>query len=157
MRNDKQALLRRLPVNTKPMEVSNRTLVTMFTALLELGNRSMANTLADLKVGRLLHALAPTCEPIQPARQRIIARFSDGRDVEGMSESASQVHQALLNAELADYDGAVIEVAMPTMRITQDDLPKEKPGDGGWKNAAQLGAITSGLDILFEFPEEPKE
>ena len=144
-------------MKTETMTVSNRALRGMFGALGILGNRSMANTLADLKVGRLIHHLAPVCEPIGPARQRMIAEFSNGRDLESLTETAAQILAAQLTSELADFDADEIEVKMPVIRIRQDDLPKEKPGDDGWKNAAQLGAIISDLGVLFEFPEEPKE
>ena len=144
-------------MKTEPMTVSNRTLRGMFAALGILGNRSMANTLADLKVGRLLHHLAPMCEPIGPARARIAAEFANGHDVEGLSEAAAQMLATGLAAKVAEFDEEEIEFDMPTMRIVHNDLPKEKPGDDGWKNAAQLGAITSDLGVLFEFPAESKD
>ncbi len=144
-------------MNTKKTTVSNKTLRVMFQALGVLGNRSMANTLADLKVGRLLNHLAPVCEPIIPARAKITSEAMDGADVDGLGLAGLEVLQATVTEAQAIFDADEIEVDMPTMRIEQDDLPKEKPGDEGWKNAAQLGAITSDLGVLFTFPAEVKK
>ena len=141
-------------MRTEAKTMTNSDLRVMYGALGILGNRSCATAMSDLKVGRLLNALAAIAHPIGTARQRVSDEFTNGKDPDKMSAPALQIMAAQMASAIAEFDAAEEEFEIPTMRITPDDLPKEKPGDDGWKNGAQIGAISADLGVLFEWPDD---
>ena len=142
---------------TEEVEVSQHDLKGMFGALGILGNRFLPTMDSDIKVGRMAYMLAPAAEPLGPAKKKIMAAFGEEHDLEGLTETAASILAARMATLLDAEDQKIVKVQMPMARITKADLPKEKTGDDGWKNGAQLGAIISDLGMLFEYPDEPKE
>ena len=128
----------------------------MYGALTIMANRLLPTADTDLRVGRLIHALGPTCEPIAPARKRVPLDVSDGRDLENLSPADDRALALELSDALTAFDTQLVEVAMPTIRLTSADLPQAQSGEDGWKNGAQAAALMQNLGVLFEFPEEPK-
>lgn len=139
-----------------PQTVTNHTLRAMYGALSILGNRRLPTVTADVKVGRLLRALAPVVDPLQVARQRIVADVLADRDPNELSpleartlEAEVVKRQAELDAQLAPED-----FRMPAGMIELADLPAAMTGAEGWKNAEALGAITADLGPLFIFSDQ---
>lgn len=143
------------PVRSNEMEITKRALGVMHAALVVLGNRSMASVSADLKIGRLLNAISPDADLVSAGRQRITTDFVEEVNPEGSAVSA-EIAGVSLQQQLTDYDLEKITVEIPVIRLNKADLPKEKAGEGGWKNARNIGCLVSDLGVLFEFPSDEK-
>ncbi|HXG72578.1 MAG TPA: hypothetical protein VNJ04_18395 [Gemmatimonadaceae bacterium] len=140
------------------LTLTNKQVLAMSNALRLLGNRKMGSVTADLKVGRLIRLLAPHAEPIAETRQKIATFLIGDRDIEEMSAGESALMASKMVGMQATFDAMEIELDFPaSLKLTQADLPKERTGDDGWKNATQLGAITADLVQLYDFPAEPGE
>ncbi len=128
-----------------------RQLSRMFNAIVMLGNRSMANVGADLKVARFIRALQP--EAVALAKKREELRAPPAQEDKPALPAPAPEEIARLERALLDER---FEVALPlAFRLTEADLPKEKTGADGWKNADGLGAIVADLELLFDLSDEP--
>lgn len=144
------------------MKTTHRGLNGWWQALSELGARFAPTLPADIKTGRLLTPVKLAFEPIAHERARIANRLMQEKTeefgVKTMEELPKSVQRMLENAIVLaqlEWEQQEIEVAIPEgIRITQNDLPKERTGDEGWKNGAGLGGIISELGDLFELPKE---
>ncbi|HXG69475.1 MAG TPA: hypothetical protein VNJ04_02560 [Gemmatimonadaceae bacterium] len=140
------------------LKLTNKQVLAMSNALRNLGNRKMGSVTADLKVGRLIRLLAPHAEPIAETRQKIATDLIGDRDIEEMSVGESNLLASKMSAAQTELDMAECEIDLPaSLKLTLADLPKERTGDDGWKNATQLGAITADLGQFYDFPAEPGE
>ncbi|HXG71394.1 MAG TPA: hypothetical protein VNJ04_12385 [Gemmatimonadaceae bacterium] len=140
------------------LRLTNRQVLAMHTALRLLGNRKMGSVTADLKVGRLIRLRAPHAEPIAETRQKIATFLIGDRDIEEMSAGENNLLASKLVTMQTELDMAECEIELPaSLKLTEADLPKERAGDDGWKNATQLGAITADLGEFYDFPAEPGE
>lgn len=139
------------------VNISHGALQRMHSALVILGNRFMPSTPADIRVANLLKAVSDQHETIEAARTKIARRIIDEVGgpiaVDNLKSAAQQAVMLLIKEEQARFDAEKIEVVLPNKRITQNDLPKERQGEDGWKNGSQLGAIIADLGILFEMPK----
>jgi hypothetical protein len=123
----------------------------MQAALAVLGNRRMANIGADLKVARLLRALAPYAEPLEAVKRAaslaVVDELPEGAEFTALQEQVLGMRIAEKQTEL---DNQEIEIEVPlSYALKESDLPKEMTGADGWKNTAQLGAIISDLGSLY--------
>lgn len=133
--------------------LTNAKLQAMHAALSQLGNRRMALITGDLKVSRLLKAITPVVEALPAAKQRITSEALEGKNLQDLKQPEITAINAEIAAKQRALDEETVEIELPNIRLTEDDLPKEQKGEDGWKNAAQLGAIVADLDFLFEFKE----
>lgn len=134
--------------------LTNAKLQAMHAALAQLGNRRMALITGDLKVSRLLKAITPIVEGLPAAKQRITSEALEGKDLQNLKQPEITAINAEIAAKQRALDEETVEIELPNIRLTEDDLPKEQKGEEGWKNASQLGAIVADLDFLFEFKPE---
>lgn len=144
------------------MKTTHRGLNGWWQALSELGARFAPTISADIKTGRLLTPVKRAFEPIAHERARIANRMmQDALDEHGVKtiEDLPKSVQRMLDNAIAlaqqEWEQTEIEVELPEgLTITQNDLPKERSGEDGWKNGAGLGGIISELGDLFEKPKE---
>jgi len=145
------------------LKLSNNRIQRMYNALTVLGNRRMANINADLKVTRMLRALAGVVEPLEERRTsegaNLVIEETSGGSV-SLTPMQEEVLKILLAKKQAEIDSDIVEVDLPTQwALRVKDLPKEESGKDGWTNAAQLGALCADLGALFvdELPVEDEE
>lgn len=143
------------------MKLSRRSLCKQFICLTELGNRFAPTLAADIKVSKLLSAVAKEWEPIAIERAKIgtfaIRNALEMHGVKSLEELPESLQQLTIGeAKVAQdaWDAEEIEVTLPDTRITQNDLPKEKSGENGWQNGNGLAALVAGLGELFEYPKD---
>jgi len=132
------------------VQLTNREVQKLYNALSVLGNRKMATVGADLKVARLLRALAPLAEPLADTKKKAVQRA-----VGGVSDDISGVALQQLNMRLAaeqlEIDLATVEVELPLQfALKEVDLPKRKKDEDVENvDATGLGALAADLGILF--------
>ena len=133
--------------------LTNRALFRMYVALKTLGNRRMATVGADLKVGRLLRALAPLVEPLDAVKRRAAQDVLGAapKDVTGIPLSLVNL-AAVAAQEAIELD--TVDAALPLQfALKEADLPKRKSGDEDDPNATGIGALVADLGPLFLMPE----
>ena len=142
-------------VTSTQVEMTNKQLSQMYGALGILGNRQMNSRAADLKVARLIRAMAPDAESIIPLRVKIAGdALANIEDPEGISPLVSQQIAAKTAALQSEFDLLEVTVDLPSLRINEGDLPTTKKGDDGWQNGSQMGAIVADLGELFAFDDD---
>ena len=143
------------------MDTTHGVVRGMHTALSILGDRFMPNIKADIKVARLLVHFTPIVDPLNVERNKMAtktledAKQSKGTgDIDKLSNAAQQEVMALVVLAQQEWDNLPITLELPDIKIDQNDLPKERTGDDGWKNGSSLGSIIAGLGELFEYPKD---
>lgn len=139
------------------VKLTNRDLLNMYTALDTLGKRSMANVGADLKVGRLIKSIAPFADPLIAARNKIATDVMKDKKLEEMTIAEINKMNLEIMEKQKEIDDLSFTIELPLQfAIKEIDLPKEKTGSEGWKNADGLGNIVSSLGPLYIWDEEKK-
>lgn len=138
--------------------LTNRALGRMHNALKLLAMRSM-DLKVDLKVTRMLRILGPYVEPLDAARRKVIldvsAEVGEDAELTPMQEQIMGIH---IQERQAQLDGETVEIALPVQfALTADEMPKEKTGKDGWKNAEALAAIMDDLGPLYLMDEKDEE
>ena len=138
------------------LKLTNGQLQRMRAALAILGNRRMANLGADLKVARLLRALASYVEPLEAVKRKaalaMIDELGEGAELTGTQE---QVLAMRIAERQSEVDLQEVEVELPmSCAVKEADLPKAEAGPTGWSNAAQLGALLADLGPLYVMADE---
>ena len=141
---------------TDTVKLTNASLQRMRAALAILGNRRMANLGADLKVARLLRALAVYVEPLEAVKRKaalaVIDELGEGAE---LTRTQEQVLAMRIAEKQSEVDDAEVEVSLPMqLALREIDLPKEGQGKDGWMNNVQLGALIADLGPLYVFTEE---
>ena len=133
------------------LKLTNGQLQRMRAALAILGNRRMANLGADLKVARLLRALAAYVEPLEAVKRKAALALIDelGEGAE-LTRTQEQVLSMRIAEKQSEVDDAEVEVSLPmACALKEADLPKAETGPTGWANGAQLGALLADLGPLY--------
>jgi hypothetical protein len=125
-----------------------------------MGNRFLPSLPSDLKVAALLRIIAKENDASSTVRNKIPPRIMEQegvstQSIDKMPPLAQQMFVSKLNEAYTDFDSQTVELEFPDrLLITQNDLPKERAGDDGWKNGSMIGAIVADLNLLFEMPKE---
>ena len=133
------------------LKLTNGRLQQMHAALKILGNRKMANLGSELKVARLLRALAQYVEPLEIVKRRAtLELLGDPQEETKRTLLQEQVLTLRIVECQAGLDSQEAEVELPlSCALKEADLPKELSGADGWKNASQLGALIADLGPLY--------
>jgi len=141
---------------TDTVKLTNASLQRMRSALAILGNRRMANLGADLKVARLLRALAVYVEPLEAVKRKAALALIDelGEGVE-LTRTQEQVLAMRIAEKQSEVDDAEVEVSLPMSCILKEaDLPRELAGKDAWANNSQLGALVADLGPVYLMDED---
>jgi hypothetical protein len=133
---------------------TNAALVRMHSALGTLANRRMKTATGESRVGRWVSLLKPYVDPIQPARERIMLDMVGDLDVSKITPMEAQILSAKVSAAQREFDAEELEITLPGKPLKLIDMPEEKSGEDGWKNAAQLAAIIADLGPLYEIEDD---
>jgi hypothetical protein len=142
------------------LTMTSRQLRGVYNALQVLANRFLPDMKSDLKVAALLREISKYAEPLQSARNKVAPKIAEMEGVtvansEKLTPIAQTLFMAKLNEAYSCFDDTEVEVEYTDrLRISQNDLPKERTGEKGWENGSMIGAIVADLGDLFEYPKE---
>lgn len=139
--------------------MTNQRVQRMFAALTTMANRFLPSVAADIRVANLINKLEPISRPIAAGRARvandIIAAHGGPEAIERLGDMAQQAILIEIQVAQDGYDAEAADLDISSWKLVdQSMLPRERAGDDGWKNGANLGAIIADLGPLFEPPKE---
>ena len=140
---------------SETLKLTNGQLQRMKGALQMLGNRHMEIG-PDLKVAKLLRALAKYVDPLEAVKRKAALAIYKAEVPEGatLSPQQEQLLSMLIAEEQAKVDDLVVEVELPMdCALTQAELPKPMSGPNGWTNAVQRGALIADLGPVYLMDE----